>query len=367
MAEYLKGGEQTTINSTITELFPALAFNNNKKYTNTDEFHKWVTAQADNDLLFKGANKKTFVKKSNADDAVKLIKDSYLIRPDMLQTKLRNAIGILNYIYEQHKSRKIEKVIWGYREKPAGVPDNHAGDIFFCYKSNQKPKILGVSLKAGGKKSAEPKLNSYVRTTIKKAFWRKSMPGAENELKNNLWKNVYSKLYGLDKSVNATNWLTLTESKQVVNDKVLLAVYRTFSQKKNLFEKLYIEQNKQSKLQIIKMINRDLETTKKWIEEEFRLEKPKEEVAVPLILVKAVQDKAEEQGDKLAKILTKITKVKAYLNTSSVQEWFIDVFSGKDKLTLMMTIRSDSEFRKEKQKGKLGAYMQLKLLYRGYK
>ena len=88
---------------------------------------------------------------------------------------------------------------------------------------------------------------------------------------------------------------------------------------------------------------------------------------VPLILVKAVNNKADELGDKLARLHPKITKIKARLNKSSVQEWFIDVSSAKDKLTLLMTIRSDSEFRKEKQKGKLGAYMGLKLLYRGYK
>ena len=88
---------------------------------------------------------------------------------------------------------------------------------------------------------------------------------------------------------------------------------------------------------------------------------------MPLTLVKAIGNKADEQGDKLAKFYPKITRVKAYLNTSSVQEWFIDVYAGQKKLTLLMTIRSDSEYREAKQKGKLGAYMQLKLLYRGYR
>ena len=115
------------------------------------------------------------------------------------------------------------------------------------------------------------------------------------------------------------------------------------------------------------MINKDFDTTLEWIENEFRLEKPKEEEKVPLVLVKAIGNKASEQGDKLAKIFPKISKVRAYLNSGSVQEWFIDVFSGNEKLTLLMTIRSDSEYREAKQKGKLGAYMMLKLLYRGYR
>jgi len=115
------------------------------------------------------------------------------------------------------------------------------------------------------------------------------------------------------------------------------------------------------------LINKDLEATKEWIGQEFRLQTPGSSDEVPLTLVKAIGNRAEEQGDKLAKLYPKINKVKAYLNTASVQEWFVDVHAGNQKLTLLMTIRSDSEYREAKQKGKLGAYMGLKLLYRGYR
>ena len=61
-------------------------------------------------------------------------------------------------------------------------------------------------------------------------------------------------------------------------------------------------------------------------------------------------------------------RVKAYLKINSVQEWFIDLKGDNNhKITLLMTIRSDSEYREQKQKGKLGAYTMLKLLYRGAK
>ena len=61
-----------------------------------------------------------------------------------------------------------------------------------------------------------------------------------------------------------------------------------------------------------------------------------------------------------------VTSANAYLKTGSVQEWFIDLHdSNNNKMTLTMTIRSDSEYREKKQKGKLGAFMMLKLLYRG--
>ena len=113
------------------------------------------------------------------------------------------------------------------------------------------------------------------------------------------------------------------------------------------------------------MINGNLNATKEWIEQEFRLEK--KDVKVPMVLVKAIGDKAESQStDPLRDFLPSVTSVNAYIDKQSVQEWFIDLMgdNGK-KMTLTMTIRSDSEYREAKQKGKLGAFMMLKLLYRG--
>ena len=134
-----------------------------------------------------------------------------------------------------------------------------------------------------------------------------------------------------------------------------------------VFDELYQIQNRVCRQHMCDMINNNFEATKQWIGEEFRLETEGRNDEVPLTLVKAIGKNATEQGDKLARIYPRITRVNAYLNSSSVQEWFIDVFANREKLTLLMTIRSDSEYREAKQKGKLGAYMGLKLLYRGYK
>ena len=93
----------------------------------------------------------------------------------------------------------------------------------------------------------------------------------------------------------------------------------------------------------------------------------KKNVDVPMILVKAIGSNAEaSSSDPLADFLPAVTSAKAYLKSGSVQEWFIDLRgdNGK-KMTLTMTIRSDSEYREAKQKGKLGAFTMLKLLYRG--
>jgi len=278
MAEYITGGAQTTINSTITELYPALAFNNNEKFTSVDDFQKFVIALVDKDKLFTGKSRLSFVNKSNAESAKELIYDTNNIRPEMRDEKISNAIGILNYLYEQDKIRTIDKVVWGYREKPEGVPNNHAGDIFIFYKSKQKPQILGVSLKAGSKTSKEPKLNSYVRSTILKDYWKRKIPNAEKNLRDSLWKNVYSQLHSLDKKkVNQNNWIDISGKNQKPNPEVVNAVLRTFKQKQSLFERLYVEQNKTSRQQLVKMINSNFDTALEWIENEFRLEKPKEE------------------------------------------------------------------------------------------
>ena len=114
-------------------------------------------------------------------------------------------------------------------------------------------------------------------------------------------------------------------------------------------------------------INGNVNATKDWIEEEFRLEK--KDVDVPMVLVKAIGSNAESHAtDPLKEFLPAVTSVDAYLKPGSVQEWFIDLKGNNNKkMTLTMTIRSDSEYREAKQKGKLGAFMMLKLLYRGLK
>ena len=364
--QYLSGGEQTTINSTITELFPALAFNTGKKFNNATDFREYI----DNLDLRSTKAKKTFVNNNNINQAAVYISKIDQIRPNIRNTKLDNALGILNYLYEYHESRPIKKVVWGYREKPSGVPSNHAGDIFLIHKDVKiTPQIVGISLKAGTVKSKEPKLNSYVGSTLRKDAWKSSYPRAINELKDKLWNEVYSKipelpLTGANK-VDKTNWLTLTSTRQKPNPIVAEKVLQLFESNPQQFDALYFKMNKVCREHLVDMINGNINATKAWIKEEFRLQE--QNVVVPMVLVKAIGNKADSSStDPLRDILPKVTKVKAYLKTGSVQEWFIDVMAnGKEKLTLSMTIRSDSEYRRAKQKGKLGAYMMLKLLYRG--
>ena len=61
MATYLSGGQQTTVNSTITELFPALCFNNNYNPKSPEDLENFIN-QLD---LSSPKSKKTFVTDSN--------------------------------------------------------------------------------------------------------------------------------------------------------------------------------------------------------------------------------------------------------------------------------------------------------------
>ena len=345
----------TTDNASITELFPALAFN--LKYTpiSAADFQKWIFQLQPK---LKTNWKRTFPVADNVNAADQLITNLPAMDQKKVIEKFNNSVGILKRIQEIHTNRPIAKVMWGYRQKPRGVPPNHAGDIFLFYKDKG---ILGVSLKGGTIKSKEPKLNTYVGTTFNKESIANAYRGdAVKELENDLWDRVYSKIPGIDEIANKSNYT----SKKAEIRKLYV---QWDDQNKELSKALYHEQALASRQKMIAVLNSiPTEAVKKWIWEEFRLEKKGEKV--PLVLVKAVNDKAEIKGDSLAAIHPMIIRHHARLNKSSVQEWFIDVFTESDALTLKMTIRSDAGVRLDKKLEKLGQlakFTQLKLQYSG--
>ena len=67
--KYLTGGQQTTVNSTITELFPALAFNNGFKPRTPEQLEEFIrkVKVSSND------SKKTFVTPNNQKAAAEFI------------------------------------------------------------------------------------------------------------------------------------------------------------------------------------------------------------------------------------------------------------------------------------------------------
>lgn len=344
----------TTQNASVTELFPALAVNNNYKPSDINDFYNFLIELN----LDSVKSKKTFVNTSNKTAGEKVIQNLDQMSDRFFKEKMENAIGITNYLYNLHSEKPISKVIWGYREKPTGIPNNHAGDIFIFFKDRSK---IGVSLKAGTAKSKEPLLNTYVGTTFRKLKKERDL----NKLKNDLWNKVYSKIPGISVIANKNNYMERSIKPKVTN---LYVDY--FLKHEKEANELYTTMLYVSRVNTIKMINSlELEEFKNWAIENFNLMMPGEKVDVPLVLVKAIKNKAEEKNDTLAEIIGNITSFKAELNKASVQEWFINIKNASNaKAKLKMTIRSDSGVRAGKTpgtQGRLGRYTELKLQYSG--
>ena len=341
-----------TDNASITELFPCLAFNSKYRPSNVEDFKKFLYKLGQ----LKSVSRKTFVKDSNRLAGLALINKLSSMEERFVKTKIENAIGITNYLYEIDTDKKIKNVMWGYREKPRGVPPNHAGDIFVFFQNGE---ILGISLKAGGKKTTEPLLNSYVKTQLGKINKLDALKPMEDEL----WDAVYSKIPNIETVANKDNYAS--GNKNITND--IRQLYLDFhveneTQSNELYAKMVLIQRQH----FCKALNTlKIKEFKDWVFANFNLQTPQK---VPLILVKAVGNKAEQKGDDLASLLPLVTRFYAYLNKNSVQEWFIDIDTPDEQKKLKMTIRSDAGVREGKKLstlGRLAKFSMLKLQYSG--
>ncbi|MAI05380.1 MAG: hypothetical protein CMA07_06675 [Euryarchaeota archaeon] len=340
----------TTATAAYTELYPALMFNNNYRPTSAEDVKKFVYRCN----LKDARSKKTFINMAGTDPAsAQMYIDKMAgFTPTLIKTKLENAIGITNYLYDLHASKPIKDVKWGFRDKPRGVPRNHAGDIFVNF---QDGSMIGISLKAGTKKSKEPLLNSYVNTQYKKIGKEDKL----SDLEGALWDSVYSKLPGLPDDVTKDNYM----SKKAPVRQAYLDYYLDSESEADI---LYAVMARISREKFVEQLNTlSLDEFKSWIGANFNLQKPQEP---PLVLVKAVKATAEQKGDGLQDALPMVTGFKAKLNTKSVQEWWIDLDTPDGSKRLSMTIRSDAGVRAGKKLaglGKLGKFTALKLQYNG--
>ena len=335
----------TTLNASITELFPALAFNNKFRPSSVEDFKKFLYTLN----LRTGKSKGSFSPKDAK--SAQLVLDKLPSLDDrFLKAKMENAIGITNYLYDLSRTKPIKNVIWGYRAKPRGVPNNHAGDIFVEFRNGD---LIGISLKAGTAKSKEPLKNTYVGTQYKKL-------GIDTKsLESDLWDRVYSKVPGVKQVATKNNF--------VKNPDVTKAYVDFYVEDETKANELYREMLVVAREHFCDIINKlKPQQFIDWVQETFNLQRKGEKV--PLIMVKAVGNKAEQKGDDIVDIIPLVTRHHAYLNKNSVQEYLIDVFTSEDKKTLKMTIRSDSGVRPEKGtrgQGRLGQYLQLKMQYSG--
>ena len=307
----LSGGMgETTLNSSITELFPLIAFE--KKYNPKDiiSFHQFLLGVDVSKLKCVGpkdikAAEETINK---ADTSTKF------------KEKMANAIGVLKYIQQEDKNKKIKSLFWGYRAKPAGVPSKHPGDMFITYNDN---KILGVSLKAGGKKTSEPQLNTYIGKVFDEFKDRNY-----GKLMSLAYKTVYSKIPGMP------------PERSFIRDRKTKDILRDFDKKNNAqYEKFYNDYLEIMRHGIVKLFNKNKDNTIKYIKTNILRDAPD----VPTIVIKAVGSDYEEVTDKdqLGVFLPQVKFIRATSSQSSKQNWFIELTSGPDTLKMSMSIRTN--------------------------
>jgi len=237
------------------------------------------------------------------------------------QEKVQNAINVLKWIEGVHRFHPIQNIYWGYRAKPRGVMTNHPGDIFLKFKNG---KILGVSLKAGGEKTDEPKLNTYVKPIFD--FYGKS--NDYEKIKERLWPQ-YVIIPGItedDKNMWGTQALAL----------------KTYDfEKKDVktYNELYDKNLAIIKEELLKLLNSDFAKTKEWLLEKVA----QQQQDVPLVVVKATDKQArrDKSSDMLIEALASVSKIKAQPpKGSSKQGWNIMLTDGS-KLQMDFTTRTN--------------------------
>ena len=305
------GMSETTLNATITELFPALAFMSKKKFTNATQFYNFIKTARDNGVYLSTRDKEQG--KKFIDQAAGSSK---------FDEKMDAAIGILKYLYDENTKSPISKVYWGYREKPRGVPDSHKGDLFIEYKSGE---MKGVSLKAGTAKTKEPLLNTFVN----KLFDEFNDERGKNALKKDVYEKIHSKM-GLPQDWNSRG------NKQDSIEKIQTILRKT----PDYYEEKYDEMLELCRQAVINRIKQDKNATLKYIEEVVIGKADN----VPLEVVKAVGGGRYQyvtDDEDLAIFLPTVTAVDAEASTSSKQNWSITLKNKEDSITMNMSIRSN--------------------------
>ena len=325
----LAGGMgETTLNSSITELFPCIAFELGYTPKNIQDFHQWLMTVDTKKLVCVLPKDLVAAQETinKADTSTKF------------DDKMNNAIAILQFIKDQHNDKPIKNVYWGYRAKPSGVPKSHPGDMFIKYNDN---KILGVSLKAGGKKTSEPQLNTYVRP-IYASFNQTKLLDALRKL---AYTQVYSKIGGMPPLDSFDGGASGRHKDRRKTEKTL----KDYNKANNRsYEKDYDTMLEIMRKGIIDLFNKNKNATLKYIKEEILRDAPD----VPTIVIKAVGNSYEEVTDRdaVGVFLPQVKFVKAVSSPKSKQNWFIILQSGDDSLTMNMSIRSNKSGHAGKKK-----------------
>tara|TARA_Y100001970_G_scaffold188770_1_gene229617 strand:+ start:1859 stop:3145 length:1287 start_codon:yes stop_codon:yes gene_type:complete len=309
-----KGGmSQTTLNSSITELFPCIAFitgiRSNSVRGVQDFYNKVRNANNSSLPCYLGNDAKAgkeFIDKAEQ---------------GKFNEKVQNAINILKWIEGVNKFHPIAMVYWGYRKKPKGVMSNHPGDIFLQFENG---KMLGVSLKAGGEKTDEPKLNTYVRPIYE--FYGKL--NEYEKLKNLLWPQ-YMQIPGMTES-DKRHWGKTS---------LALKTYEFEKDDEDKYNELYDINLEIIKTQLINLLNSDFNKTRLWLMEKVA----QQQKDVPVVVVKATDRTArrDKATDILIESLASVKTIAAgQSKKKSKQAWNINLRDGS-ALELDFTTRTN--------------------------
>ena len=330
-----KGGmAETTINSTITELFPCIAFLAGIRETDKKKFYQKIIESNNPDIgCYVNAND---AKKGS--EFISLAESS-----SKFNEKVNNAMGILKFLQDQNAGKPINKLYWGYRAKPQGVMNNHPGDIFIQY--NDK-KMVGVSLKAGGARTMEPKLNTYVNPIVEFFGKQRDYQSWQRESYDRYYAGIPGipdfNLYGKSGMIGA-----LAQFEKDNNE---------------LYEQYYDEQLEWIRDKVIERMNSNQNRTK-----EFLLQRVAgEQKDVPLVVIKAVQATYQELRDddvvkECVQRSRKTNGVKVSKSPRSKQTFFVDLICNKKTTRLNFTIRTN----KSGAEHKLGQFLNLAVKFNG--
>ncbi len=313
----LKGGmSQTTLNASITELFPCIAWETGIQGGRSDR--QAIRQFYDKIIANNNKNLNCYLNPRDAAAGHEFVQKAELGKFD---EKVKNAINILRWIRRVESKHPITNVYWGYRAKPKGVMNNHPGDIFLEFRNG---KLLGVSLKAGGAKTDEPKLNTYVRPIFE--FYGK-LPQYE-KIKDKLW-DQYLEIPGIvdeDKASWGKNDLALK-------------TYQYEKENSIEYNRLYDINLGIIKDELISLIGDPANhaKTKEWLLEKVA----QQQQDVPLVVVKATESFArrDKASDLLVEAVASVKDIKAERGTSK-QAFHVKLSDGS-KVTMDFTTRTN--------------------------
>jgi len=332
------GMQDTTLNAAITELFPCIAFLTGIDETDPNIFYQKIVSNNDPNL--------SCYLPGDYQAGKKFIDDSY--NSTKFIEKIKNAIAIYQWIKFQNKGKLIKNLFWGYRAKPIGAPSQHPGDIFIQYEDDS---MIGVSLKAGGEKTQEPKLNTYVGTLMKDV--------GELSLYESWKKESYEKFYKAIPKILPYDQYGKSTMVRVIGE---------FERKNpSLYENLYNAQLDWLRGKLIDFFNENQPITKKWMTSKIVGDDSKLG-NIPLVVLKAFGSEVKEleDDDIVGACLARVKKqggIKATKSTSSKQDFTINLICRAKTTNLNFSVRTN----KTGAEHKLGQFLNLALKFKGAK